>query len=73
MSFSASLIHKLIDDTEYGIPLFTFVLRYDLLWNEYCKQLEQTTVHDPALILLLSLLEKLRLVSESFYTVAQLK
>lgn len=58
---------------EYGIPLFTFILRYDLLWYEYCQQLEQTAVHDPALILLLSLLEKLRFVSESFYTGTQLK
>ncbi|EJD76091.1 hypothetical protein LOAG_16899 [Loa loa] len=69
----AALVHKLIDDTEYGIPLFMFVLRYDLLWDEYCQQLERTTIHDPALILLLSLLEKLRFVSGSFYTIAQLK
>ncbi|VDK72564.1 unnamed protein product [Litomosoides sigmodontis] len=69
----AALVHKLIDDMEYGIPLFTFILRYNLLWYEYCQQLEQTTVYDPALILLLSLLEKLRFVSESFYTATQLK
>ncbi|CAG9531745.1 unnamed protein product [Cercopithifilaria johnstoni] len=69
----AALVHKLIDDTEYGISLFTFILRYNLLWYEYCQQLEQTTSHDPALILLLSLLEKLRFVSESFYTTTQLK
>uniref|UniRef100_A0A0R3RUA3 DUF2428 domain-containing protein n=1 Tax=Elaeophora elaphi TaxID=1147741 RepID=A0A0R3RUA3_9BILA len=69
----AALVHKFIDDIEYGIPLFTFVLRYDTLWYEYCQQLEQTTVHDPALILLLSLLNKLRFVSESFYTTTELK
>ncbi|KAL4002068.1 hypothetical protein ACH3XW_1940 [Acanthocheilonema viteae] len=69
----AALVHKLIDDAEYGIPLFTFLFRYDLLWHEYCQQLEQATVHDPALILLLSLLEKLRFVSKSFYTTTQLK
>ncbi|VBB28351.1 unnamed protein product [Acanthocheilonema viteae] len=69
----AALVHKLIDDAEYGIPLFTFLFRYDLLWHEYCQQLEQATVHDPALILLLSLLEKLRFVSKSFYATTQLK
>ncbi|KAK6100477.1 hypothetical protein QQG55_0815 [Brugia pahangi] len=69
----AALLHKLIDDIDYGTPLFMFALQHDLLWNEYCQQLEQTTVHDPALILLLSLLEKLRFVSASFYTTAQLK
>ncbi|VDM08058.1 unnamed protein product [Wuchereria bancrofti] len=69
----AALLHKLIDDIDYGTPLFMFALQHDLLWNEYCQQLEQTTVHDPALILLLSLLEKLRFVSASFYTITQLK
>ncbi|VDK88366.1 unnamed protein product [Onchocerca ochengi] len=69
----AALVHKLVDDTEYGIPLFMFALRYNLLWNEFCYQLKQTAVHDPALILLLSLLEKLRFVSGSFYTIIQLE
>ncbi|KAM3724844.1 Ribonuclease P protein component [Dirofilaria immitis] len=69
----AALVHKLIDDTEYGIPLFMFIFQYDILWNEFYNQLKQTTIHDPALILLLSLLEKLRFVSGSFYTAIQLE
>uniref|UniRef100_A0A915PYU0 Uncharacterized protein n=1 Tax=Setaria digitata TaxID=48799 RepID=A0A915PYU0_9BILA len=69
----AALVHRLVDDTEYGIPLFMFILRYDLFWTEYCQQLKDTTLNDPALILLLSLLEKLRFVSSLFYTMNQLR
>ncbi|VDM95114.1 unnamed protein product [Thelazia callipaeda] len=69
----AAFVHKLVDDVENGMPLYMFLSLYKSLWEEYIQQFEQTTVHDPALIFLLSLLHTLHFVSVSFYSENQLK
>lgn len=68
----AVLVSSIITDGESGYPLCSFIKSTPNIWKELCRRISVVRIFDYELMFLISLIERLRIVHISLYTVSEM-